>query len=258
MLKNSDTRNAYWCVVSGSSLWTVEDTLPFGTGQQFGLPAEEAILIGEYKNHPVYWLNEEELDSSFEMISLRDLLHLDESLFLLASKAVQYGHMTRTQRFCSQCGGRNYFHHRDYAMQCQECKTIHYPRIFPCIIVAVRKENQILLAQHPRHQNGLYTVIAGFVEAGETLEQCVEREVYEETGIRVKNIRYFGSQPWAFPSSMMVAFLADYDSGTIKPDYSELSDAAWFEADNTPELLAPSGTIARSLIEATISDIRQR
>ncbi|MGL5429454.1 MAG: NAD(+) diphosphatase, partial [Vibrio sp.] len=127
--------------------------------------------------------------------------------------------------------------------------------IFPCIIVAVRKSQQILLAQHPRHRNGMYTVIAGFVEVGETLEQCVAREVLEETGIEVTNIRYFGSQPWAFPSSMMMAFLADYHRGELKPDYSELSDANWFELDKLPQV-APSGTIARALIEQTLADIR--
>lgn len=256
MLKNSDTRNAYWCVVSGTELWTVDGTLPFGTARQWSLPANDAIEIGEYQGAPILWLNKEMLETSFEMHSLRTLLHLDEPLFLAASKAVQYNHMTRTQRFCSQCGGRNHYHHREFAMQCHACQTIHYPRIYPCIIVAIRRDNQILLAQHPRHKDGLYTVIAGFVEAGETLEQCVEREVYEETGIRIKNIRYFGSQPWAFPSSMMVAFLADYASGSIRPDYSELSDADWFIQENMPTL-APQGTIARALIEKTLEDIRQ-
>ena len=141
-------------------------------------------------------------------------------------------------------------------MQCGECRTLHYPRIFPCIIVAVRKQDQILLAQHPRHRNGMYTVIAGFLEVGETLEQCVAREVKEETGIDVTNIRYFGSQPWAFPSSMMMGFLADYQSGSVKPDYSELSDAQWFSVEEMPPV-APEGTIARALIERTVADIKQ-
>ena len=96
----------------------------------------------------------------------------------------------------------------------------------------------------------MYTVIAGFLEVGETLETCVAREVEEETGIKVKNIRYFGSQPWAFPSSMMMAFLADYESGEIRPDFSELKDAQWFETSELP-LVAPEGTIARALICAT-------
>ncbi|SHG11566.1 NAD(+) diphosphatase [Vibrio gazogenes] len=255
MLENSEVRNAYWCVVSGSELWTVNHMLPFGTAEHWSLPEDKAVKIAECDGHPVFWLNEADLDQRLPMSSLRTLLNVSESLFLAASKAVQYGHMTQTQRFCAQCGGRNYFHHRELAMQCHECRTIHYPRIFPCIIVAVRRDNEILLAQHARHQGGMYTVIAGFVEAGETLEQTVAREIFEETGIQVKNIRYFGSQPWAFPSSMMVAFLADYASGDILIDEHEISHASWFSPQNMPEV-APEGTIARALIEQTLADIR--
>lgn len=256
MLQNSDIKSAYWCVVSGSELWTIDGTLPFGTAQQFDLPMSSAVEIDQLDGHPVYWINFSELERDLELTSLRELLNFEEALFLAASRAVQYGYMSQSQRFCPQCGGRTYLNHRDMAMQCHDCRTLHYPRIFPCVIVAVSKGDQILLAHHPRHRDGMYTVIAGFVEVGETLEQCVAREVLEETGIKVNNIRYFGSQPWAFPSSMMVAFLADYESGDIRPDYSELTDAQWFSADTVPQV-APKGTIARALIEHTIGVVEQ-
>ncbi len=258
MLKNSDTNrteDAYWCVVSGSEIWLVDHQLPCGTAQQYSLPEEKAILIGEYQQSPVYWLNAVDVEQDLELVSLRECLAFPESLFLLMSKAIQFGHMTQSMRFCPLCGGRNHFNHNQLAMQCGDCRTLHYPRIFPCIIVAVRKDNEILLAQHPRHRNGMYTVIAGFLEVGETLEQCVAREVKEETGVEVKNIRYFGSQPWAFPSSMMMGFLAEYQSGVLKPDYSELSDARWFNAKEMPPV-APVGTIARALIEQTLAEIK--
>ncbi|ANW24581.1 NADH pyrophosphatase [Vibrio coralliilyticus] len=257
MLKNSDTNrtsNAYWCVVSGSEAWLVDHALPCGAAKAFNLPEENAIKIGNYKGLPVMWLNAQELEQELPLTSLRDCLDLPEPLFLLISKAVQYGHMTQTLRFCPICGGRNHLNHNQIAMQCGDCRTLHYPRIFPCIIVAVRNGDQILLAQHPRHRNGMYTVIAGFVEVGETLEQCVAREVKEETGIDVANIRYFGSQPWAFPSSLMMGFLADYQGGELKPDYSELSDAQWFSANDLPPV-APEGTIARSLIQQTLDEM---
>ncbi|MCG3727056.1 NAD(+) diphosphatase [Vibrio cincinnatiensis] len=256
MLEKSDEKSAYWCVVSGSEIWTVNGTLPQGRADQWDLPLSHAVLIGHLKSLPVYWINAQEVDVALDMLNLRELLHLEEPLFLMASKAIQYGHMSQTMRFCPQCGGRNHLNHTQLAMQCQECRTLHYPRIFPCIIVAVRHQEQILLAQHPRHRGGMYTVIAGFVEAGETLEQCVAREIKEETGISVTNIRYFGSQPWAFPSSMMMAFLADYAAGELKPDYSELTDVQWFSAENLPPV-APKGTIARALIEETLSNIQQ-
>ncbi|EID0062806.1 NAD(+) diphosphatase [Vibrio vulnificus] len=258
MLSNSDSKHgqkAYWCVVSGSDLWLVDGQLPLATSNELNLVAEKAQQIGSYNHHSVMWLNEADVEQSLEMHSLRECLHFPEPLFLLMSKAIQYGHMTQTMRFCPQCGGRNHLNHNQLAMQCGECRTLHYPRIFPCIIVAVRKQQRILLAQHPRHRNGMYTVIAGFVEVGETLEQCVAREVKEETGIEVTNIRYFGSQPWAFPSSMMMAFLADYHAGELKPDYSELADAKWFASDNLPPV-APTGTIARALIEQTLLNMR--
>ncbi|MEH0688507.1 NAD(+) diphosphatase [Vibrio cholerae] len=259
MLKKSDTNrmgDAYWCVVSGSELWLPGGALPKGCAETLELPAHEAIEIGHYEGLPVMWLCEEWVEQSLPLTSLREALTLPEALFLLASKAVQYGHMRQTMRFCPQCGGRNHLNHNQLAMQCGECRTLHYPRIFPCIIVAVRHQDSILLAQHPRHRNGMYTVIAGFVEVGETLEQCVAREVKEETGIDVTNVRYFGSQPWAFPSSMMMGFLADYAGGTLKPDYSELSDAQWFTVDAMPPV-APVGTIARALIEHTLAEIKK-
>ncbi len=258
MLKNSDTNrteDAYWCVVSGSEIWLVDDQLPCGAAQQYSLPEEKAILIGEYQQSPVYWLNAGDVEQDLELVSLRECLVFPQELFLMMSKAIQFGHMTQSMRFCPLCGGRNHFNHNQLAMQCGDCRTLHYPRIFPCIIVAVRKENEILLAQHPRHKNGMYTVIAGFLEVGETFEQFVAREVKEETGIEVKNIRYFGSQPWAFPSSMMMGFLAEYQSGVLKPDYSELSDARWFNVEEMPPV-APVGTIARALIEQTLAEIK--
>ncbi|MDF2155878.1 NAD(+) diphosphatase [Vibrio sp. CAU 1672] len=250
----SHVSSAYWCVVSGSDVWLVDGTLPYGRAEDLSLPIASSRCIGDYQNTPVMWLNLADIAQDLPLTSLRDCLHFDEPLFLLLSKAVQYGHMTQSLRFCPQCGGRNHLNHNQLAMQCGDCRTLHYPRIFPCIIVAVRKEKQILLAQHPRHRNGMYTVIAGFLEVGETLEECVAREVQEETGIKVKNIRYFGSQPWAFPSSMMMAFLADYESGQLNPDYTELSDAQWYYPANMPPV-APHGTIARALIEQTVADI---
>ncbi len=260
MLKKSNKNigaPAYWCIVNGSDVALIDGELPLGNQVELGLGSVNGRKIGTYQNRAVLWLDEAEVELSpefeerFEMVSLRELLDFSKELFLLISRAIQFGHMSQTMRFCPQCGGRNHLNHNQLAMQCGDCRTLHYPRIFPCIIVAVRKGDSILLAQHPRHKGNMYTVIAGFLEVGETLEQCVAREVLEETGITVTNVRYHGSQPWAFPSSMMMGFLADYDSGEVKPDYSELSDAAWFKVDELPEV-APKGTIARELIETTV------
>ncbi len=125
----------------------------------------------------------------------------------------------------------------------------------PCIIVAIRREDSILLARHVRHRNGVHTVLAGFVEVGETLEQAVAREVMEESGIKVKNLRYITSQPWPFPQSLMTAFMAEYDSGEIVIDPKELLEANWYRYDDLP-LLPPPGTVARRLIEDTVAMCR--
>ncbi|USD65428.1 NAD(+) diphosphatase [Vibrio sp. SCSIO 43136] len=254
MIKNGEL--AYWCVVNGSDVWLVDGELPCLSAQNLPFDTHDAITVGHYNGHDVRWLNSADIEQDLEMTSLRELLHLPESLFLLVSRAVQFGHMSQSIRFCPQCGGRTHLNHNQLAMQCQSCRTLHYPRIFPCVIVAVRNQDKILLAQHPRHKGNMYTVIAGFVEVGETLEQCVAREVKEETGIDIDNIRYFGSQPWAFPSSLMMGFLADFAGGVVKPDYRELTDAKWFDTDEMPEV-APHGTIARQLIEHTVELIKK-
>ena len=249
MLKNEES--VYWCVVEGSDIWFKDGTLPFGCASSLNLKAENAHQIGCYQGKKLVWLNHQDVESTLDLVSLRSLLHLPEELFLLISRAIQFGHMSQSLRFCPQCGGRNHLNCNQLAMQCSDCRTLHYPRIFPCIIVAVRKGEQLLLAQHNRHKGSMYTVIAGFVEVGETLEQCVAREVEEETGIKVSNIKYFGSQPWAFPSSLMMGFIADYAGGEIRIDRTELVDAQWFDFNQLPEV-APEGTIARALITQVI------
>ena len=140
-------------------------------------------------------------------------------------------------------------------MLCSHCRERYYPQIAPCIIVAIRRDDSILLAQHVRHRNGVHTVLAGFVEVGETLEQAVAREVMEESGIKVKNLRYVTSQPWPFPQSLMPAFMAEYDSGEIVIDPKELLEANWYRYDDLP-LLPPPGTVARRLIEDTVAMCR--
>ncbi|MGF1683582.1 NAD(+) diphosphatase [Photobacterium minamisatsumaniensis] len=249
MLKKQEL--AYWCVVKNRTLYLQNHTLPLLTRKELPIDSANALKIGEYQDHPVYWLDAPQNMPAEGFHSQRELLSLDGKLFNLAGKATQLSYMRESQRYCAQCGGECLLGEKETAMVCGQCHTHHYPRLSPCVIVAVRKGDKILLAQHPRHKTGMYTVIAGFVEAGETLEECVAREVQEETGITVTNIRYFGSQPWAFPSNLMMGFLADYDGGDLKPDYEELSDAIWAPAEQLPDL-APPGTIARDLIEHTI------
>ncbi|MDF2185482.1 NAD(+) diphosphatase [Grimontia hollisae] len=242
----------YLCCVTDGKLWQIDHKLPLIPKNQLDKCVEASYVIGCHEGYPVVYADMHHYAIGAEFDGLRSLLHLPATLFNLAGRAIQLDYMRQTQKFCSHCGNLNHFEASHPAMVCPSCDAVHYPKISPCVIVAVKKGDQILLAHHPRHKNGMYTVIAGFVETGETLEQCVAREVKEETGIEVCNIRYFDSQPWAFPSNLMVGFIADYASGDINPDYEELTDARWFSADNLP-LVAPKGTIARRLIEACVS-----
>lgn len=150
-------------------------------------------------------------------------------------------------RFCGRCGHPLDDHHSEIARRCPSCDRLFYPRISPAIIVLVRKEGKILLARHAARNQDVFSCIAGFLEHGESLEECVAREVREEVGISVKNIVYVGSQSWPYPDQHMVAFYADWASGEISPDHAEIAEARWFDPDNLPN--SPMrGTVAWNLI----------
>ncbi len=186
---------------------------------------------------------------NLELKDLRALFGiLDESLIWIAGRANQLVNWNQIHQYCGGCGELTEFKQDERAKICPQCGLTNYPRLSPAVIVAVLKNDQILLGRNKRFKLPFYSVLAGFVEPGETLEQCVKREIREEVGLTVKNIRYFGSQPWPFPDSLMIAFTADYAGGNIRIDGSEIVDAAWFEKDNLPKI-PPRISIARQLIE---------
>jgi NAD+ diphosphatase len=154
--------------------------------------------------------------------------------------------------FCSRCGARLVESSAFTAMQCPDCGELLFPRIDPCIIVLVRKEGKILLARHTQRNQDIYACLAGYVEAGETIENAVRREIFEETGIRVRNIQYRGSQSWPFPQQLMLGFYADYESGEITCQKEEIEDARWFDPDNLTVATPAPGSIAYKLIHNEI------
>jgi len=178
---------------------------------------------------------------------------IPNELFFLVGKAYHIMHWDRTHQYCSRCGAPTVNNKEERAKLCPSCGLVNYPRISPAIIVAITRGSEILLAQGSSFQTAFYSVLAGFVEPGETLEECVQREVGEEVGLKVKNIKYFGSQPWPFPDSLMVGFTAEYDSGDIEIDNREILEAGWFTADHLP-LIPRQGSIARQLIDSFIQD----
>ena len=180
---------------------------------------------------------------------LRELYSfLGEKLFRVSGYAFQIMNWDRTHQYCAKCGVATEHKSNERAKICPQCDFTSFPSLSPAIIVAVVKDNRILLARAHRFPGDLHSVIAGFVEPGETLEECLTREVREEVGIQVKNIKYFGSQSWSFPHSLMVAFTADYAGGRITVDESEVVDAGWFQAEDLPRI-PDTVSISRRLID---------
>ncbi len=166
----------------------------------------------------------------------------------LGGIARQILHWEKSHRHCSVCGAILTPSDGTWGMICLSCGREHFPSISPCAIVLVKRGDQFLLTRKSGWPDGRYSLVAGFVDFGESLEECAEREVFEETGIKVCNIRYVGSQSWPFPSQLMAGFTADYKSGEIQVDRCELEDARWFSMDRLP-LLPPRRSIARWIIE---------
>lgn len=184
---------------------------------------------------------------------LRRLLALlPEPLFWLAGRAVQIIDWERSHVYCGRCGQPTENVSWERAKKCLICGQVSYPRIAPAIIVSVERGNKLLLARSHRHPAGRFSVLAGFVEPGETLEEAVAREVKEEVGLDVSDIRYFGSQPWPFPNSLMIAFTCQHAGGEIDLEEAEMAEAGWYSADDLPRI-PPAPTISRRLIDYFIS-----
>lgn len=254
---------AYWFVVRGRELAVRRraqgaDLIPCWPGRDLPQSRQAyTAALGDYAGRPAYllWLDEQApAPGGLEWCGLRDLLlAMPQELFQLAGRACQVARFLTTHRYCGRCGTRMVQDRSELAVLCPECELRQYPRISPCMIVAVYRPGEVLLAQGRRHPEGLFSVLAGFVESGETLEQCVAREVHEESGVTVQNIEYVTSQPWPFPHSLMMGFIAEYDAGELVLQEDEIVAADWFSLDDLPRT-PPPGTIAARLIQ----EVRER
>ena len=174
----------------------------------------------------------------------------------LAGRAAQLIEWDRAHRFCGVCGTATERMAQERARRCPACGYIAYPRITPAMMVLVWRPGEVLLARSPRFAKGVYSALAGFVEAGESIEQCVERETAEEVGVRIDDLRYYGSQSWPFPHSLMVAFTARWAGGDIVPEPGEIEDARWFSLDALPAI-PPPFSISGHLIRDTLAVLRE-
>jgi len=250
---------AYWILRCEHRLLTTAGNnagsiFPSGPASDFGNPGH-VLQVGEWQGLPCYAADVEQLPEipSGEATPLRAIFQLaGAETFALAGRASQLLDWQSHHRFCGRCGTPTLKKAGELSMQCPNCGLLAYPRISPAVMVLVRHGDKLLLARSPRFKPGVFSALAGFVEPGETLEECAVREVREEVGIEIANLRYFHSQPWPFPNSLMVAFFADYAGGTITPDPTEIEAACWFSPDALPLLPEPI-SISRRLIDAARS-----
>ena len=248
---------AFWFVFSRHRLLVATDTdaaaIPFGERlDQWGLVGLRQQYLGTLRGFPCHGVEVSDkapAPQGMAFVGLRSLYGLlEEDSFKVALTAMHLVEWDRTSRFCGRCGAPTELRREERAKECTVCGAIVFPRISPAVIVLIERGDRVLLAKASRFPESLYSVLAGFVEPGESLEQTVSREVEEETGILVEDVRYFGSQPWPFPDSLMVGFTAHYASGEIRIDGKEIVDARWFGVDDLPEIPGRI-SIARKLID---------
>lgn len=250
--------NAYYYIFSRNHILVKEETrgtvsIPFlEGGETDALGLRHIHFLGKHGEFPCWsaGISEKNQPEGYKWVRLRALYgKVDDTIWGIAGYARQMNDWNRDFKFCGRCGTLTDNKNDENAKVCPACDLVSYPRISPAIITAVVKDDQLLLARGVRFPNTkMFSVLAGFVEPGESLEECVSREVFEETGIRVRDISYFKSQPWPFPDSLMIGFTARYDGGELEIDTREIVQAGWFRADNLP--LVPAGyTLAGELIE---------
>ena len=238
----------------GSQLLVCENTLalpPLALLGDVGAEMHAVGLLGERYCQATWCERDTPAPAGLAWRSMRSLFgELDDDLMGVAARAVQIAEWARTHRYCGACGQPMALLAGERCFKCQACGMMAYPRISPAMMVLIRKGEQVLLALHTASPSKRFTPLAGFLEAGESVEEAVHREVFEEVGLRVHNLQYFSSQSWPFPHSLMIAFTADYLDGEIRVDTSEIEDARWFgPGDEWPEKV-PHISVSSILVDA--------
>ena len=219
--------------------------------------AQDRHYLGRLAGADAWAVHLPEAPSGWRPVPLRTaMMAMPDHERALASRAAQLIEWDRSHRFCGVCGTPTRRMPQERARTCPSCGHLAYPRITPAMMVLVWRPGQVLLARSPRFAPGVYSALAGFVEAGETIEQCVLRETAEEVGVQVGELRYYGSQSWPFPHSLMIAFTARWQGGEIVPQPDEIEDAQWFDVDALPRI-PPNFSISGHLIRESVDRLQQ-
>ena len=228
------------------------DTINVPQNNQLNIDITEKFLFHKDEEGNFYLLEDIDSDlvpTGYSYHNMRELRQYHGQLIhKMASRGYQLYNWRRKHRFCGNCGHTFQAMKADRSLSCSNCGNLLFPQTSNAVITAILKEGKILLGHNKNFPDGLYSLIAGFVEMGESFEEAVHREIYEEVGIRVKNVRYFDNQEWPYPNSTMIGFFADYDSGEITVDGEEILDAGWYTPENFP-ILPGEVSIARRMID---------
>ncbi len=246
----------FWAIIQGNGVVLIREengfVLPEGDLPEWLISKQPPICIGMWQGKPLRALGVSSklvLQPPFSVEPFNAFEErMDNRTLTIAGLAKQILHWERQSRHCSSCGAQTTPIPDSWGKKCSACNTEHFPHIHPCAIVLVRRGNEVLLVRKPEWQPGRYGLVAGFLDFGESLEECAFREVREETGIDIESIRYVTSQNWPFPAQLMAGFVADYAGGEIAVDLTELEDARWFPVDALPSL-PPNRSIARYIID---------
>ena len=255
------TGEHYWIAVVDGQVLLLEDAgaNPFPLLRSFGLTGLDAQgrhYLGTLDGRHVFAVAlaaDTVPPPGMYFEDLRRLLAApDPLLFTLAGRARQILDWAVNHRFCGRCGTATEWHPADRATVCTACGHTQYPRLAPCVIVLVTRGDDVLLARSPHFPPGMFSTLAGFIEAGESVEEALVREIHEEVAVQVRAPRYIGSQPWPFPHSLMLGFHAEWAAGEIAVDGEEIVEADWFPLARLP-MIPPAGSISRRLIDAYVA-----
>jgi NAD+ diphosphatase len=250
----------YWVIIQENNLilhaGETGPSLPMGDLPDWLAAPADPLTIGLWQGRPLRIVSVDK-NCNFKPPFIAEALNavvqtMDDATLGIGGLAKQILHWEHESRFCPLCGGRTEPFTHEWGRTCSSCSARHFPRISPCAIVLVRRADEVLLVRKPEWAPGRYSMAAGFVNLGESLEECAAREVREETGIDISDITYVGSQSWPFPSQLMTGFVAKYAGGEIVIDHKELEDARWFPVSALPTL-PPRRSIARRIIDTFCS-----
>ncbi len=253
IIRNSYREAGHYFIFTDRMILVKKETLELATRDVFEAlkntnSIKQWIYEDEFDYVSCFLEDEKNIPEGFELTLVVHVFALYNNFSSLAARARSLALWTKSMNYCSTCGGKLIDSEDETAVDCSICSIRRYPSFSPAIIVLIKKDDKILLAKHAHRATTVYTCLAGYVEQGETLEECVAREVFEEVSLKVKNIKYIKSQAWPFPNQLMFGYTCDWEAGEIDIDTEELAEANWYTRDSLPSI-PNHGTIARYLID---------